>query len=235
MTDSHAIPRRRGTRPGLTRAESRALTRSKLLRAARVQFAAHGLQGANLTDILREAEVSPGAFYHHFRDKLDLFLAVVDQMSERFRDMLRQSRELLVAPDGDLVEWVAGVYRLMLQITRENRELFVIYVREIHSGNDRINEFFERDQQSMGAEIQQILAELIARGTLPEIDPVWASYLVGILAQGGMLHQLSEEGDDEAWARAMAEFTLGGVQALTPAVAPPPRHILRGDPRRSGV
>lgn len=222
MTTRTLSSRRRGTRPGLTREQSRELTRIKLLTAGRAEFAAHGLQGANLTDILRRAEVSPGAFYHHFQDKLDLFLAVVDEMSERFREMLRGSRKLLEQPGGDIVSWIAGLYKFTLQQTRENRELFLIYLRELNTGNTRINEFFNRDQISMRNEMRSIIEEMQARGFLPNTDADWGAYLVGVLAQGGMLSQLAQAADDDSWSRAMAEFTLGGIRALSKQKARPP-------------
>lgn len=230
MTKLLSPRRRRGTRPGLTREQSRELTRAKLLEAARMEFAAHGLQGANLTDILRRAEVSPGAFYHHFSDKLDLFLAVVDEMSERFREMLRGSRAMLREPGGDIVGWIAGLYKFTMQITRENRDLFMIYVREINTGNPRINEFFGRDQMSMRQEMQAIIEEMQARGLLPEVDADWGAYLVGVLSQGGMMQQIAEPADDDSWSRAMAEFTLGGIQSLKRQKTRPPQ---RQKPSRS--
>ena len=219
--------RRRGTRPGLTREQSRELTRSKLLNAARAEFARHGLQGANLTDILKRAEVSPGAFYHHFSDKLDLFLAVVDEMSDRFREMLRESRKLLENPDGNLIEWISGCFRFMSEITNENRELFIIYVREIHSGNPRINDFFDRDQMSMRDEMESIIEEMISRNLLPDIDADWAAYLVDMLAQGAMLHRLTEQDHDDSWTQALAQFTLGGIRAIGKLSTRPPKQSSR--------
>src|SRR5215813_5824106 len=71
------------------RADSRARTRGRLLAVARRAFARKGLAGTNLKeDILVPARVSVGSFYHQFRDKTDLFVAVLEEHSATFRAMI---------------------------------------------------------------------------------------------------------------------------------------------------
>src|SRR6201999_387008 len=61
------------------RAEHAADTREALLAAARRLFAARGFDGTGTEQIVAEARVTRGALYHHFRDKADLFRAVMAQ------------------------------------------------------------------------------------------------------------------------------------------------------------
>lgn len=61
-----------------TRAER---TRATLVRHARSIFAEEGYADANVDDIVRRAEVTKGALYHHFRGKLDLYEGVVEEMA----------------------------------------------------------------------------------------------------------------------------------------------------------
>lgn len=54
--------------------------RKRLTAAAIREFAAHGLVGASLNDILTRAEVGKSSFYYYFADKEDLFASVVEAM-----------------------------------------------------------------------------------------------------------------------------------------------------------
>jgi AcrR family transcriptional regulator len=66
----------------LTREESRAQTRTRLLRAAENLFAEKGL-GVGLEEIAEAAGFSRGAVYYNFADKNELFAAVLEQRSHQ--------------------------------------------------------------------------------------------------------------------------------------------------------
>src|SRR5438067_178491 len=55
-------------------------TRRGLLRAARKLFGKKGYASTSVDEVVRAAGVTKGALYHHFRDKDDLFRAVVEQV-----------------------------------------------------------------------------------------------------------------------------------------------------------
>jgi AcrR family transcriptional regulator len=62
--------------PSRTRPDAR----TRLLDAARRRFAFDGALSATLDEVRREADVSVGALYHHFPDKLSLATAVFAQL-----------------------------------------------------------------------------------------------------------------------------------------------------------
>ncbi len=53
-------------------------TRGELIAIARRLFAGRGYEGTSIEDVLREANVSRGALYHHFDGKKALFAAVLE-------------------------------------------------------------------------------------------------------------------------------------------------------------
>jgi AcrR family transcriptional regulator len=63
------------------RAEHIQDTRAALLRAARELFAEKGFAGTGTEEIVARARVTRGALYHHFRDKADLFRAVMQAVA----------------------------------------------------------------------------------------------------------------------------------------------------------
>jgi AcrR family transcriptional regulator len=60
--------------------------RTRLLEVARRRFAADGALIPTLDEVRREAEVSVGALYHHFPDKLSLATAVYAQLLGEYQD-----------------------------------------------------------------------------------------------------------------------------------------------------
>jgi AcrR family transcriptional regulator len=60
-------------------AENSAATRTALLKIARKFFAERGYADTATEEIVRRARVTRGALYHHFKDKQDLFRAVLHE------------------------------------------------------------------------------------------------------------------------------------------------------------
>src|SRR5687768_9474667 len=65
------------------KAEQSELTRGALLEAARALFSERGYAGVSTEEIVQAAGVTRGALYHHFRDKQDLFTAVVEGVEQQ--------------------------------------------------------------------------------------------------------------------------------------------------------
>jgi len=81
------------------RAEHIQDTRAALLLAARELFAEKGYAGTGTEEIVARARVTRGALYHHFRDKADLFSAVMQAVaSDLARQLITQQ---LSHPDDD--------------------------------------------------------------------------------------------------------------------------------------
>ncbi len=67
------------SRRRLTRAESRALTRQRLLDAAAEVFSARGFGASSVEDVAEAAGYSRGAVYSNFANKDELLMALLDQ------------------------------------------------------------------------------------------------------------------------------------------------------------
>jgi|SRR5215469_3908432 len=78
-------------------AENSAATRAALIKIARKLFAEHGYADTATEEVVRRARVTRGALYHHFKDKRDLFKAVLLQEEKR----LAESTALASAGETD--------------------------------------------------------------------------------------------------------------------------------------
>ena len=63
-------------------------TRQSLIAAARELFGEQGYAATSVDEIARQAGVTKGALYHHFRDKDDLFRAVVEDVKRDVTDVV---------------------------------------------------------------------------------------------------------------------------------------------------
>jgi TetR/AcrR family acrAB operon transcriptional repressor len=67
-------------------------TRNRLLDAAERLFQQQGVSGTSLQDIAAAAGASRGAVYWHFKDKADLFNAMMERVTLPMEDALEQAR-----------------------------------------------------------------------------------------------------------------------------------------------
>lgn len=86
--------------PRLTRKEKQAHTRECLLRSAERVFAKRGMHGASVDDVAEDAGFTKGAVYANFKNKEQLFLAMVEEnFAARAEEMNRRIRE-----EGEVAE-----------------------------------------------------------------------------------------------------------------------------------
>ena len=96
-------------------------TRHSLLDAAELLFQAQGVSRTTLNDIARKANTTRGAIYWHFKDKADLFNAMMARVTlplEQAFQFQHSQEELNACP----IEWVRQVLsRALNQIARDPR------------------------------------------------------------------------------------------------------------------
>jgi AcrR family transcriptional regulator len=99
----------------LTREQSRAQTRERLLTAARGVFARRGFHGASVDEIASEAGFSTGALYSNFDGKEDLFLVLMDrEIDEHAREIaeaVRARASVAERARGGARQWMTMIER----------------------------------------------------------------------------------------------------------------------------
>ena len=99
----------------MTRGQSKAATRERLLAAARRVVAARGFHGASVEEIASEAGYSTGALYSNFDGKEDLFLTLMEhEIAREVREIEQAVGERATIPErarGGAEQWMAFVER----------------------------------------------------------------------------------------------------------------------------
>lgn len=99
-----------------------AKTRAQILRAAFKHFANAGYAATSVQQIVGDAKVSKPALYYHFRDKSELFKALVHEAhDERFR-MLRDA----AARGKNIREQLENILTTLFDYVGKNREVMRI-------------------------------------------------------------------------------------------------------------
>lgn len=80
-------------------------TRQRLLACAKKEFMEKGYMSASLRSICKQAEVTTGALYFFFRDKADLFAALVEEpVNKLYEVMMSHYQEELYEDKWELLE-----------------------------------------------------------------------------------------------------------------------------------
>lgn len=142
----------------LTREQSKAQTRRRLLAAARTVFAKRGFDGASVEEIAAEAGFSTGALYSNFDGKEALFLALMDHEIDAY------SREISAAVDGlsTVAERARDGAAHWMEIVEREPEMLMLFA-EFWAYAARDSAARERVAASF-AKARDVLTRLIADG-----------------------------------------------------------------------
>jgi len=163
-------------------------TISQIMAAAIHLFSHSGFEAASVADICTQAQVSKGAFYHHFPSKQALFLAIVDQWLKGVDTQLfasRRKNESVLRSIKRMADTLGFVFKAASGQLPMFMEFMVQASRDQAVWNATIAPY-RRYQQQFAA----LLEEGIREGSIkPDVDVQavsWSlmSLAIGILLQG---------------------------------------------------
>jgi AcrR family transcriptional regulator len=202
-------------RTATPRRKTAELTRRKLLEAGQAAFAARGHDGVNLhRDVLGPAGVSVGSFYHQFRDKTDLLVAILDEASERNRPVLTEIVDIDPC-DPELNTRVS--YDRWFSAIDSSEDIFRILLRERDNDDERIRELLARIRQGWIEAWTGTYERFATDDT--SFDPRQAAQTVVALGLGLLLVYLDAPPEarpalKQELLSAVVPFTLGGFAGL---------------------
>jgi AcrR family transcriptional regulator len=204
----------------LTPDRRRRQTRDHLLDAAAQVLSERGYHGASLDEVAAKAGFTKGAVYSNFKNKEDLFLALLDSMREREMEALHQTIEASdIPPESRLEDFVAFMREPSMPATWSWIALyleFCLYAMRNPAARERLVELQEASIESI-AEI--IETERARRGIHTDESPRQLARIVEAFTRGlSIMRELDPEAVDEAFLE-VAIAVL--ARALTPASEAP--------------
>lgn len=192
-------------------------TRERLLDAAEQVFYVRGVSGASLADVANRAGLTRGAVYWHFKDKLDLFDAMMQRVTLPIEQVLDGGRHGLagLSPVGRIM-WRLAFIAHVVSVDERVRRVFEIvlfkfeHVGELVAVQQRWVLGVDRITSLLGQDLAMAYEELDAAPALPS----------GLAAKGlqvlfdGLLHTwLLRQGSFslEEESRQLTQFYLRGL------------------------
>lgn len=137
-------------------------TISVLLKIAQTHFTRYGYFDVSLETIAKEGDVTRGAVYHHFKNKKNLFLAVLDNVQEDIAVQIEQEALKSNDPWEQLILGCAGFIKGAN--TQDNRRILLVDAPAV-VGWDA---WRKADQENSMNVLQQHIDDLKEMGCLAE-------------------------------------------------------------------
>lgn len=182
--------------------EEAEVTREKLLSAALKVFSKNGYAATTLDDIAREAGVTRGAIYWHFKGgKADVFNAILDSGFKRVNEIV----EKWYAEEGTPLEKLERIMVRLMQFCEEDdeyralQEVTIFKMSEDPELTLRLEDKKHAYEQSIDS-IAMLMREAMASGEIrSDVDPMTAAITAyGLLSGIVFIWMVEREATGEA-------------------------------------
>jgi len=203
------MPRRR-----LNRKEKQAHTRDCLMASAGKVFARRGLQQASIDEVAEDAGYTKGAFYANFKNKEELFLAMLD---DRFTERIEQIERALEVEGGPREKAEAAGADFARYVTADPEWQRIFFEFSAHAARD---EDFRQELLTRYRSMRDRLADALRHGAplLEDHSPIPledVALMTCMMGNGFALEKLIEGDElaDDLYAQMLGIF-FTGLKAL---------------------
>lgn len=148
-------------------------TRDKLIEVARQLFAHKGIENTTMNDIASASDKGRRTIYTYFKNKRDIYNAVVDRESENLVTRLREVAELQLPPMEKLEKYLNVRFELIVNTFERHDTVRSLFGRDTRR--------IERMRKMALAKEHKILREILDSGVAEgAFDPAQARRLVAL-------------------------------------------------------
>jgi AcrR family transcriptional regulator len=200
----------------LTPERRRQQTRDYLLQAAAHVFAERGFHGASLDEVAAAAGFTKGAVYSNFKNKEDLFLALLEANQQREMEALHATIEASDLPPEDRLTDFVTLIREQTTTLGHNWDIlyqeFALYAMRNPGAREKLVEF---DTASIRKVAELIQSEQARHGIGPLEHPDHVAKIVIALFRGiGAMRALNADAVDEPFLETAMSFLTHGLMAV---------------------
>jgi TetR/AcrR family transcriptional regulator, transcriptional repressor for nem operon len=177
-------------------------TRDQILQAAKGLFMVRGYYNTSIYDLFEKAEITKGAFYHHWKTKEDLALTILDEMRVAYQ------KEVFPILQGEgpardrIVQTLHTIRGLNVRPDWVFCRLLAMWSAELVSGDDLLGKGVRQVRQDMLDFWTQLLQRAQDEGDLRRDIPAKD---MGFLVMSAILgvHIMDRNGESDASANAL--------------------------------
>jgi AcrR family transcriptional regulator len=187
--------------------EMSARTKRQLVDAAVKLFSANGYAATSLQELVSEAGLTKGAFYHHYRSKEE----ILRQIHDNFIDEQIERAEAAVREGSSPTESLRALIRSEMRAISEHQDAVTVFLRERQAFSPETWKEVRRKRDHLEQVFLDLVRDGIAAGEFRDGDPQLITY--GILGMAHWAHEWYRPrlGPTDKIADTFADMILSGL------------------------
>lgn len=186
-------------------------TREKLIDVARQLFIKKGVENTTMNDIATASEKGRRTVYTYFKNKKEIFNAVVNQQSDKIIEELRALSQLPMPPLDKLRNYLNERFMLFDRLTQQSEKTHNFFNRD----HRRIERIYRQIVEKEGDILNSMMDEGIAAGDFDAAQAFRLSGFIAIISQ--MPETTARTSASDSWANVemmrgkAIEFIIKGI------------------------
>lgn len=163
-------------------------TRTKIMEAAIKLFSNRGYNAASVDDICAEAGISKGAFYHHFKSKQELFLALLESWLQTIDHAIEAAKDK-TAPETFMQ--IAEAFPYIFETAGEGLPMFLEFWLQA-SRDEKVWQASVAPYRRYHKYFTSLIKKGVDEGLFAEVNPELTSRVIISTAMGLLLQSLMD-------------------------------------------
>jgi len=190
--------------------------------AARREFALKGYAGTSLRMITTRAGLTTGAFYNHFQDKREMYLAILEELAQRLRSLVEEAIQEFIEARRDqpknnpTLDLLRPAISKVFQGAIQDQDLFEILRRDGLGANSEFRNHYRKIMREFTDPMRKGLEDFIKAGFSRPYETEGLAQVVVILFFSVVIYASHDRGRDrQGWVDTMAAMIHGGAKQLS--------------------
>ncbi len=191
--------------------------KNKIIEAAAKEFIALGWEKSSMRTIAKAAGISVSNTYNYYKNKEELFVAILEPVFNRLKEVLKQSFQQSMrsgTAGNNLQTFIDGMVKSLVQMDERQRLLLLVLMEK--SAGTR----FEKSREEVVSLLRMHLAEAVRKPDSPAQLQESQAYILNIIADNYLdgLFKVLKDYRGKEWAeenlRILLTYHLSGIKAL---------------------